>query len=166
MSLYFYVLWTFGLFYGHLVYFIDIWSIFMDIWSFPRTFGLVYGHLIYFLVYFPPFGYIVPRKIWQPCWHPGILLAVLVFLKWPPISCPKPCETIAKVVLDRAGSGPGLNLGFLLHNPKTQAHVGLVLGLSCPDPESVNQSRPAKAQACSIKPKSDPSLHFTGPTRP
>jgi hypothetical protein len=36
-------LWTFGLFYGHLIFSMDIWYI------------------------FPPFWYIVPRKIWQPC---------------------------------------------------------------------------------------------------
>jgi hypothetical protein len=57
-----------GIFRGHLAYFMDIWSI---LW----TIGLFYGHLVYFmdecicgsLVYFSPFWYVVPRKIWQPC---------------------------------------------------------------------------------------------------
>jgi hypothetical protein len=42
-------LWIFGLLYGHLIYFMAIWYI---LWSF----GI-----------FPPFWYIVPREIWQPC---------------------------------------------------------------------------------------------------
>jgi hypothetical protein len=42
--------------------------------------GLFYGHLVYFvvildidgyLVYFPPFWYVVKRKIWQPCRSSG-----------------------------------------------------------------------------------------------
>jgi hypothetical protein len=37
------ILWSFDLFYGHLVYFMVIWSI---LWSF----GLFYGHLVYFMV--------------------------------------------------------------------------------------------------------------------
>jgi hypothetical protein len=36
---------------------------FMDNWSILRPFKISYGRL----VYFPPFWYIVPRKIWQPC---------------------------------------------------------------------------------------------------
>jgi hypothetical protein len=44
-----YILWPFRLFYGLLVYFVDIWWIL-------RLFGI-----------FPPFWYVVPRKIWQPC---------------------------------------------------------------------------------------------------
>jgi hypothetical protein len=35
------ILWTFGIFYGHLEYFMDIWDI---LW----TFGIFYGHLGYF----------------------------------------------------------------------------------------------------------------------
>jgi hypothetical protein len=35
---------------------------FMDIWSILRQFGIVYGHLVYFF----PFWYFLPRKIWQP----------------------------------------------------------------------------------------------------
>jgi hypothetical protein len=81
-----YILWTFGIFYGHLVYFMDIWYI---LW----TFGIFYGHLVYFMdiwyilwtfgifcgnvVYFPPFWYVVPRKIRQPCSRPNISA-----LKW------------------------------------------------------------------------------------
>jgi hypothetical protein len=44
-----YILWTFGIFYGHLVYFMDIWYIL-------STFGIFF-----------PFWYFLPRKIWQPC---------------------------------------------------------------------------------------------------
>jgi hypothetical protein len=43
-----YILWSFGIFYGHLVYFMVIWYI---LWSFGIFF---------------PFWYVVPRKIWQP----------------------------------------------------------------------------------------------------
>jgi hypothetical protein len=45
-----YILWTFGTFYGHLVHFMDIWYI---LW----TFGTFYGHLVHFMVIwyiFPP----------------------------------------------------------------------------------------------------------------
>jgi hypothetical protein len=45
-----------GIFYDHLVYCIAIGNI---LWPF----GIFCGHL----VYFPPFWYFVPRKIWQPC---------------------------------------------------------------------------------------------------
>jgi hypothetical protein len=44
-----------GIFYDHLVYFTAIGNI---LWPFH----LFCGHL----VYFPPFWYFVPRKIWQP----------------------------------------------------------------------------------------------------
>jgi hypothetical protein len=40
-----YILWLFGLFYDHLVYFMNIWHI-------SRPFGIFYNHL----VYFPRFG--------------------------------------------------------------------------------------------------------------
>jgi hypothetical protein len=36
-----YILWTFGIFYGPLVYFMDLWYI---LW----TFGIFYGPLVYF----------------------------------------------------------------------------------------------------------------------
>jgi hypothetical protein len=45
-----------GIFYEYLVYFTAIANI---LWPF----GIVCGHLLYF----PPFWYFVPRKIWQPC---------------------------------------------------------------------------------------------------
>jgi hypothetical protein len=45
------------IFYGHLVHFTVFCFI---LW----TFGIVRGNL----VYFPPFRYFEPRKIWQPCW--------------------------------------------------------------------------------------------------
>jgi hypothetical protein len=44
-----------GIFYGHLVHF----TVFCYILS---TFGIVRGNLVYFF----PFWYFVPRKIWQP----------------------------------------------------------------------------------------------------
>jgi hypothetical protein len=45
-----------GIFYGHLVHFMVFGYI---LW----TFGKVCGNLVYFF----PFWYFVPRKIWQPC---------------------------------------------------------------------------------------------------
>jgi hypothetical protein len=50
-----YVLWLFGIFCGHLVYFVAIWYI---LWPF----GIVCFHL----VILSPFWYVVERKIWQP----------------------------------------------------------------------------------------------------
>jgi hypothetical protein len=44
------------MFFGHFVYFTAKWYIF-------GPFGASCGHL----VYFSPFCYVVPRKIWQPC---------------------------------------------------------------------------------------------------
>jgi hypothetical protein len=45
---------------------------FMDILSILRPFDIFYGHLIDCdnLAYLPPFWYILPRKIWQPCRPP------------------------------------------------------------------------------------------------
>jgi hypothetical protein len=40
------------------------WSILIDIWSMVRPFDII----SYNLVYFHPFWYVVPRKIWQP-WY-------------------------------------------------------------------------------------------------
>jgi hypothetical protein len=59
-------LWPFGLFYGHLVYFMAIWSI---LWPFGlhilRQFGIFYVHLMYIfygrLVYFMSIRYILCR---------------------------------------------------------------------------------------------------------
>jgi hypothetical protein len=45
-----------GIFYGQLVHFTVFCYI---LW----TFGKVHGNLVYFF----PFWYFVPRKIWQPC---------------------------------------------------------------------------------------------------
>jgi hypothetical protein len=42
--------WTFGIFYGHLV-----------------CFTVILVYFIILLVFFRPFWYVVPRKIWQPC---------------------------------------------------------------------------------------------------
>jgi hypothetical protein len=56
-----YILWPFGIFYGHLEYFMAIWYNLLP-------FGIVCGYL----VYFSRFGAFGPRKIWQPCSDPGI----------------------------------------------------------------------------------------------
>jgi hypothetical protein len=50
-----------GIFYDHLVYLTAIGNI---LWPF----GIFCGHL----VYFPPFWYFVPRKIWQPGWRAAV----------------------------------------------------------------------------------------------
>jgi hypothetical protein len=50
-----YILWSFGIFCGHLVYSVVIWYI---LWSF----GIFCGHLVYLL----SFWYVVQRKIWHP----------------------------------------------------------------------------------------------------
>jgi hypothetical protein len=51
-----FILWPFGQFSGHLVYFMAIWYIFMVIWFILWPFGiflwpfsLFYGHLVYFV---------------------------------------------------------------------------------------------------------------------
>jgi hypothetical protein len=48
-------------------------------------FDIVYGHVVGIfcgnLVYFPPFWYIVPRKIWQPWADGSFRLRVLEMLK-------------------------------------------------------------------------------------
>jgi hypothetical protein len=46
-----------GLFYGHSVHFTSIWYI---LWPL----GI---HILWLFGTFPPFWYVVPRKIWQPC---------------------------------------------------------------------------------------------------
>jgi hypothetical protein len=61
------ILWTFGIFYGHLVYFMDIWYI---LW----TFGIFYGHLVYLMdiwyilcafgIFNGRFGMLFQEKIW------------------------------------------------------------------------------------------------------
>jgi hypothetical protein len=45
--------------YGHLAYF-TVYCV--AIWYILWPFGTLYGYL----EYFPPFWYVVPRKIWQP----------------------------------------------------------------------------------------------------
>jgi hypothetical protein len=57
-----YVLRPFGMFLGHLVYFLAIWNE-------QRPFGIFLGHLVIkwsFGIFSPVFGTIVSRKIWQP----------------------------------------------------------------------------------------------------
>jgi hypothetical protein len=49
------------------VYFMDIWSILRTFWHISLPYGIFCGNL----VYFPPFWYVVPRKLWQPC-YPGV----------------------------------------------------------------------------------------------
>jgi hypothetical protein len=70
-----YMLWPFGIFFGHLVYFLVIWFIFWSfgmyifvIWYISWSFGifLVIWYIFCHLVYFFPLGYVVTRKIWQP----------------------------------------------------------------------------------------------------
>jgi hypothetical protein len=56
-----YILWPFGIFYGHLVYFMVIWYI---LWSL----GIFYGHLLYFMV------------TWYILWSLGIFYGHLVLL--------------------------------------------------------------------------------------
>jgi hypothetical protein len=45
--------------------------IFYDHFGILRPFGVFYGHLVYFVViwyvYIFPFWYVTPTKIWQPC---------------------------------------------------------------------------------------------------
>jgi hypothetical protein len=56
-------LWTFGLLYGHLVYFMDIWYIFRTFGlPFLRTFEIFWSNLVNFF----PVWDVVPRQIWQP----------------------------------------------------------------------------------------------------
>jgi hypothetical protein len=58
--------WPFGIFYGHLEYFMDIWNI---LWTFGTFYGQFYDHLVHFVLIwyiFFQFWYHVPRKIWQP----------------------------------------------------------------------------------------------------
>jgi hypothetical protein len=43
-----YILWTFGIFYGHLVYFTSIWYILLPFGIFYFHFGIFYGHLVVF----------------------------------------------------------------------------------------------------------------------
>jgi hypothetical protein len=38
----------------------------MAIWYILWPFGIFYGHLVYSVAYFTPFWYVVQRKIWQP----------------------------------------------------------------------------------------------------
>jgi hypothetical protein len=45
-----------GIFYDHVVYFMEIWY---TLWPFCKFFG--------YLVRLFPCWYVVPRKIWQPC---------------------------------------------------------------------------------------------------
>jgi hypothetical protein len=56
-----------GIVYGHLVHFKVFCYIF---W----TFSIVRGNLVYFF----PFWYFVPRKIWQPC----LPARRIVFIGW------------------------------------------------------------------------------------
>jgi hypothetical protein len=60
------ILWSFGVFYGHLVYFVVIWCI---LWSF----GVFGGHLVYFMVIWCilwSFGILYQEKSGNPVPHP------------------------------------------------------------------------------------------------
>jgi hypothetical protein len=54
------ILWSFGIFFGHLEYFTAIWYI---LWPF----GIFYGHLVYFMVIWN----ILPTAIWYILWPIG-----------------------------------------------------------------------------------------------
>jgi hypothetical protein len=60
-----FILWSFGIFYGHLVYFMVIWYI---LWSF----GIFYGHLVYLcygnLVSFSRLSLLYKEKSGNPGW--------------------------------------------------------------------------------------------------
>jgi hypothetical protein len=75
-----YILWSFGIFCGHLVYFVVIWYIlwsfgifcghlvyFVVIWYILLQFGIFYGHLVYFAV------------MWYILWSFGIFCGHLVY---------------------------------------------------------------------------------------
>jgi hypothetical protein len=58
-----YILWPFSQFPHHLVYFVATWYI---LWRF----GIFCGHVLLYVFcghVFPPFWYVLPGKIWQPC---------------------------------------------------------------------------------------------------
>jgi hypothetical protein len=57
-----------GTFFGHLVYFTVVGHLvyFTVVCYILWTFGIAGGNLVYFF----PFWYFVPRKIWQPCLGP------------------------------------------------------------------------------------------------
>jgi hypothetical protein len=55
-----FILWSFGIFYSHLVYFVAIWHI---LWSF----GIFYSHLVYFVA------------IWHILWSFGIFYGHLAY---------------------------------------------------------------------------------------
>jgi hypothetical protein len=64
-----YILWTFGQFYGILVFLLP--------------FDSFYDHLVYFVVIwyiFAPFWYVAPRKIWHPLKRPFLTKAAISFL--------------------------------------------------------------------------------------
>jgi hypothetical protein len=42
---------------------------FMSVSSILQPYAVICFHLVYFKVCFFPFGYFVPRKIWQPCFR-------------------------------------------------------------------------------------------------
>jgi hypothetical protein len=54
----------------------DVGIYFMAVLSTSLTHGIYYGRMVHYLfgnwVYFFPFWYAVPRKIWQPCTGAGL----------------------------------------------------------------------------------------------
>jgi hypothetical protein len=75
------ILWPFGIFYGHLVYFMPIWNIlcsfsifyahlvyFMPIWNILCPFDIFCCTLVYLMViWYIFFQFWHAKKIWQPC---------------------------------------------------------------------------------------------------
>jgi hypothetical protein len=81
-----YILLPFGIFYCHLVYFTAIWYIFTTIWYILWPFGIFYGHLVYFTAIWYillPFGIfychlVIFLATWYICGLFGIFFTVLV----------------------------------------------------------------------------------------
>jgi hypothetical protein len=74
-----YILWSFGIFCGHLVYFVVIWDI---LWSF----GIFCGHLVYFVVIW----YIFPT-FWGKIWQPWFLMPIFYVSAFSGCSQPEFC---------------------------------------------------------------------------
>jgi hypothetical protein len=80
-----YILYSFGIFYGHLEYFMDIWNI-------VRTFGIFYDHLVHFVFIwyiFSGFGIMDQEKSGNPD-----LDGILIFL-FNPVCIEKVTRTLS-----------------------------------------------------------------------
>jgi cytochrome c oxidase assembly factor CtaG len=67
---FFYILWTFGIYYGHLVYFM----VYM-LWSFDVFYGIFCVHLVYFFT----FWYVYEEKSGNPVQSSRLFLLCLIF---------------------------------------------------------------------------------------